>query len=149
MRYAGDYRLIFVVLVFGTLLLGFKHMLAGLLCPPGSVTDILQFFFALVFSQSTKAQCSADLCGFSSYACAVVQMHPLGSLPVSVLWHVRIGEIFLEEWSVGVGGAGGLAGEDSQLEAAAGNQERSPIPHEEELIPVLAQHPARSLPSPV
>ena len=44
---------------------------------------------------------------------------------------------------------GGLADEDSQLEAAAGNQERSPIPHEEELIPVLAQHAAHSLPSPV
>lgn len=44
---------------------------------------------------------------------------------------------------------GGPAGEDSQLKAAAGNQERSPIPHEEELIPVLARHPAHSLPSPV
>lgn len=149
MSYAGDYQLIFVVLVFGKLLLGFKHMPAGLLCPPGSVTDILQFFFALVFSQSTKAQCSADLYGFSSYACAVFQMHPLGSLPVSVLWHVHIDEVFLEEGSVRVGGAGGLAGEVLELQAAAGDQERSPIPHEEELILVLAQHPAHSLPSPV
>lgn len=42
-----------------------------------------------------------------------------------------------------------MCGEDSQLEAAAGNQERSPIPRKEELIPVLPPHPAHPLPNPV
>lgn len=91
------------MLVFGILLLAFKHMPAGLLCPPDSFTDILQFVFALVFSQNTKAQCSADHYGFSSYTHAVVSMHPLSNLPIGILWYICIDEIFLEEMSFGVG----------------------------------------------
>lgn len=41
-----------------------------------------------------------------------------------------------------------MCGEDSQLDAAAGNEDGSPIPHKEELILVLAQHPAHPLPNP-
>jgi len=78
-------------------------MPAGLLHPPGSITDILQLLFAFVFSQNTKAQCSADHYCFSSYAHAFVQMHPLSNLPVGILWYIRIDEIFLEERSFVVG----------------------------------------------
>lgn len=42
-----------------------------------------------------------------------------------------------------------MCGEDSQVEAAAGNEEGPSIPHKEELILVLAQHPAHPLPNPV
>lgn len=65
------------------------------------VADILQFVCAQVFSQSAKAQCSADHHVFSSSAHAVVQMHPLGYLPSNVLLYVCIGEIFLEERLLG------------------------------------------------
>lgn len=92
------------MLVFGTLLLGFKGAPARILSPPGSVINILQFVFALVFYENAKAQCSADHYGFPGYAHAVVQMHLLSNLPISVLWYVCTGENFLEERSFGVGG---------------------------------------------
>lgn len=129
------------MLVFGTLLLGFTCTPAGLLCPAGSVTDILQFVFTLVFSQNTKPQCPADHYSFSMqlFRCT----HLVTRLSAFCGKYVCIGEIFLEESLVGLRGVGGPAGEDSLLEAAAGNQERCPIPHKEELIPVLAQHTAK------
>lgn len=93
----------FCVLGFGTLLLGFKCTPAGLPRAVGSITDILQFVFALVFYQSTKAQCSADHYVFSSYVHAVVLMHPLRNLPIGVLQYVCIDEVFLKERSFGIG----------------------------------------------
>lgn len=94
----------FCVLVFGMLLLGFKHMPAGLLCPPDSFTDILQFVFALLFSQNTKAQCSADHYVFSSYTHAVVPMHPLSNLPIGILWYIRIDKFSWKKCYLGLGG---------------------------------------------
>lgn len=93
MRCAGDYRFIFVCL--------FWHIIAWLQMQELRVADILQFVCTQVFSQSAKAQCSADQRVFSSYAHAVVQMHPLGYLTSNVLLYVCIGEIFLEERLLG------------------------------------------------
>lgn len=132
----------FYVLAFGTLLLGFQHMSAGLLQPPDSAMDNVHLCTHTYICPEDRL---STFC--FSHAHAAVQVHPLRNLSMGALQYECTGEISEKKGHLVWGREGGPATEDSQLKEAARNQGRSLIPCKEAVSPVLPQHPAHSLPS--
>lgn len=126
MRYAGEYRLIFMCWLLALHCLASNTHLQDF-CTHQTVPWTI-CLFALVLALNT----GWALHFFFSYAHKVIQTHPLSNLSIGTLWYKCTGEIFLEERSFIVG--------NSQLKKAARSQGRPLIPCKEALIPVLSQH---------